>query len=251
MANEVVLIIQARMTSSRLPGKVLAKIGGHVALSLMLARLARSKYFNKIVLAVPDTIENSALVDFGEKIALLPVVTGPEDDVLSRFIRVINLHPAKGYVRLTADCPLICPEIVDEIIEIGRKSTAWVVSNGFPATYPDGFDAEYLRVDTLRWLDSNAKSIRHREHVSLKLYEEAPPEGLPTNLVNPRGDFSSLRMTLDTHEDLIVLDKLARSFGDDGIIHASPEQLESRYQELGLSSINGRLKRNESLFVDR
>ena len=246
MGNDVVAIIQARLTSSRLPWKVLARIGGHEALSLMLARLARSTRINRVVIAIPEGDENRPLFEFLSQRTDCLVVIGSEQDVLARFMRVVELYPADRYLRLTADCPFICPEIIDRIVGISESSGAWYTCNTFPATFPDGFDVECLLPEALVWLDVNAVSARHREHATLKFYEDAPEGFFPVNVVNPRGDLSGIRLTLDTAQDLDAINRLASSFGFDGSVRATASELEDAYMRLGLSEVNGHLRRNEA-----
>ncbi len=240
MNSRPVTIIQARMTSSRFPGKVLKKIGNRSAIELMLARLRRSLELSRIVFAIPDTSANNNLANFLAHLDGVDLLRGPEDDVLTRFVQVARRFPAPFYVRLTADCPFICPEIVDEVVKTATANNAWCCTNSKPPSFPDGFDVECLSAAALFWLDSNARSGSQREHVTLGLYQSPPPEAAIYNIMNSRGDFSRIRLTLDRVDDLEAMRILAAYLGDQGVVQVDAASLEQIYSDLGLASINGR-----------
>jgi spore coat polysaccharide biosynthesis protein SpsF (cytidylyltransferase family) len=251
MDSRPVAIIQARLTSSRLPGKVMKNLGKVSALELMLGRLRRAQRLSRIVIAIPDSPDNDDLARYVEGLPDVDLLRGPEDDVLTRFRMVADRFPAKFYVRLTADCPFVCPEIVDEVIAAAIASGAWCYGNANPPTFPDGFDVECISRAALEWLDRHAHSSRHREHVTLRLYEDPPAEAVVKNLSNPRGDFSAVRLTLDTPEDLEALKRLSDHVGDERAFHVGAADIEQAYIKLGLDKINGRLVRNAALQSSR
>lgn len=139
-----IAIIQARLTSTRLPNKVLMQLGKHTALELMYERVKRAKSLSNIVFAIPDNAANDKLADYISSILKAPLVRGSEDDVLGRYAKASALYPCASYVRLTADCPLICPEIIDLVVNKGLDDGLDYCSNTNPPTFPDGFDVEFL-----------------------------------------------------------------------------------------------------------
>jgi spore coat polysaccharide biosynthesis protein SpsF (cytidylyltransferase family) len=229
----VTIVIQARLTSTRLPGKVLAQIGCYKALDLMIRRLRKARFGERIVVAVPDGERNSILCNYVQSELGLRLVVGPEDDVLSRFRRVADQFPSDYFVRLTADCPLICPEILDAVVgmAIAEKCCA---SNIRPPTFADGFDVECLTSEALYWLDQFALPGPEREHVTLRMRSTVPFRQL--NFFNPSGDHSSIRLTLDTARDLEILNLVARHVGDDQILTVGAAKLERLYRKLGVQN---------------
>lgn len=242
MSNpQVIAFIQARLTSTRLPNKVLAKIGPWTALELMLKRLERAKTLDKIVILTPETSENDRLAKYVEQELKFPLVRGAEYDVLSRFNKAAGIYPAQYYVRLTADCPLICPEIVDDVIGMTLACAAAYGTNRMPPTFPDGFDVECMSADALSWLNKNAITPTQREHVTLGLL---PNDGLKHNfeMVNfsrVGGSVATIRLTLDHLEDLRVFELLFKSLGE-GLMTSSGDELIEQYRANNLERINGK-----------
>ena len=239
--DDLVTVIQARMTSNRLPGKVLAHIGDWVALSLMLARLRRSTMIGRIVIAIPDNEDNVSLRNFLRGLVDVDVVTGSEHNVLSRFVSVKKKFPAALYVRLTGDCPFICPEVLDDVVAMALRNNG-CASNVDPPTFADGFDVECISGNALDWLDVNSMSVVEREHVTLGLRGPNSPFVFG-NVCNLRGDHSAVRLTLDTPNDLDALNRISLFFGREGSVCASAGELEAAYTHLRLIEVNGNLRR--------
>jgi glutamate-1-semialdehyde 2,1-aminomutase len=211
----VVAFIQARLTSARLPNKVLAKIGEWTALELMLKRLEPAKSLEQIVLLIPDTQQNDRLAEYIKRDLKLLCFRGSEHDVLSRYSEAAKSYPADYYVRLTADCPLICHEIVDEVVNRTIQECADYGSNINPPTFPDGFDVECISSRALEWSEKNISNTQWREHVTMGLRECDPrTQDLKFLNVSRQGEsVAHLRLTLDTPEDLKMLNNLAAVFG--------------------------------------
>lgn len=193
-------IIQARVGSSRLPGKVLADVCGRPLLWYVVERVKRAKLVDQVVVAVPDTAEDLAIHSLCAAWNV-PCVSGPEQDVLARFKLIADLwQPTPDLiVRITADCPLIDSEVIDATIEQLRDGAMWA-SNIVPRAWPDGLDVEVFMRETLRWLDEQTTNPADREHVTPLLYRHGGEYGggqlrCPVAL----GD---LRWTVDTKEDL-------------------------------------------------
>lgn len=201
-------IIQARTGSTRLPGKVMADIGGSSVIALMLHRLKSASEVSRIVVAVPEGAEDDALAEHVAKLGA-EVVRGPRDDVLSRFLIAAETGAESEIVRLTADCPLIDPEVVDEVIRLRRERHVQYASNTAPPTFPDGLDVEVMTREALRDNASRARSRHEREHVTVLLRTD--PRYKRANLANAR-DLSALRWTLDVPSDLTVLRNIVSRF---------------------------------------
>ena len=158
-------IIQARVASKRLPKKVIKKLNGLPLIIYMIERLKKSKYIDQIVVATTteqsDDVLERLLQSKGIK-----VFRGQTSNVLARFYGLAQEFQSKNYLRLTADCPFIDYELVDEGIEIFSKSNFDYLSNNHPPTYPDGLDFEIFTINTLEQCFNKSKSNFEREHVT-------------------------------------------------------------------------------------
>lgn len=192
-------ILQARMTSTRLPGKVLAPILGEPMIGRQIERLRRATSIDGLVVATSTDSSDDDLVGYLEGLAV-PVVRGPLDDVLARFIQVLDQFRPEAVVRLTADCPLASPAVVDTVVSAFHASGRDYVSNTLQPTYPDGLDVEVVRADALRWVAGNTDDDAEREHVTLGVYRR--PERFSVLNVADERDLSHLRWTVDEPADL-------------------------------------------------
>ena len=165
MACKVIAIVQARVGSIRLPGKVLKEINGKSLIEILFHRLAQSKKIDKIILATTKNIENDKLVNLVENLGY-EVFRGNETDVLDRYYHAAKKHRSETVVRITGDCPIIDPELVDEIISIYGQENADYVSNTNPPTYPDGLDTEVFSFEALKIAHEQTKEPFDREHVT-------------------------------------------------------------------------------------
>jgi spore coat polysaccharide biosynthesis protein SpsF len=192
-------ILQARMSSSRLPGKVLLPVGEEPMVGRQIDRLARVRGIDNLVVATSDDASDDLLVEYLESRGV-PVVRGSLNDVLDRFITVLDEFGPESVVRLTADCPLVSPAVADQVISEFHASGADYASNTLQPTFPDGLDVEVVKADVLRWVAANSTDPHEREHVTLGVYRR--PERF--SLLNVRGssDFSDLRWTVDNSDDL-------------------------------------------------
>jgi spore coat polysaccharide biosynthesis protein SpsF len=195
-------IIQARMGSTRLPGKVLLDLGGATVLARVVRRLERSQQITKVVVATTTAPGDEAIVLECERLHVLSF-RGSECDVLDRYYQTTRLYPAEAVVRITSDCPLIDPALVDETIRVFRDERADYASDVLPRTYPRGLDSEVFTSAALDRAWRDAHEPYEREHVTAYLYEH--PEIF--RLASARGDvdYSHYRWTLDTPEDLSLL----------------------------------------------
>ena len=209
-------IIQARMTSSRLPGKVLLTLGKREVLSHVILRLMEAGVFDDIVVA---TTRNSC----DDKVAQVAsengasVFRGSEKDVLGRYLGAAEAFRAEIVVRITADCPLIDPRLVSEMVTRFRHMTSGLdkvdlLSNCRIRTYPRGLDTEVFTRETLTVCHLNSKKPHHREHVTTGVYEN-PHRFVIVDHVSKR-DLSQYRLTLDTLDDYQLLRRIFRAWED-------------------------------------
>lgn len=194
-------IVQARVGSHRLPGKVLADIWGKPMLWYVVHRTLRARLVDQVVVATPDTQEDLAIhaLCAGWNV---PCVAGSEHDVLTRYAMIAALwDPTPDLiVRITADCPLIDPDVIDATIEQLRDGQAWA-SNIVPRTWADGLDVEVLTAHCLRSLDAFTVLAGERAHVTPALYRAREIFGAGGSLQSPT-NLGDLRWTVDTAADL-------------------------------------------------
>jgi spore coat polysaccharide biosynthesis protein SpsF len=195
-----VAVIQARMGSTRFPGKVLADLCGRPVLEHVINRVTRAVTVDHVVVATTTDPADDAVVAVANGLGV-KVSRGPMNDVLTRFMVAAREHAADVVVRITADCPLIDPAILDTVVCARAEVDAEYASNVKPPTYPEGYDVEAVTVRCLERLDVEANSDREREHVTARI-RERPDEYRTTNVVNDR-DLSPIRLTVDVAADLI------------------------------------------------
>jgi spore coat polysaccharide biosynthesis protein SpsF len=203
----VTCIVQARMGSTRLPGKVLADLDGRPMLTFMLDRIAGLPIDN-LVVATTDASLDDAVEEAAHGVGVA-VVRGPEHDVLARFGVALDAYPADVIVRLTADCPLVDPEVAANVIACQRDTMADYASNTLVRTYPDGLDVEVVTATALRTAIDEALEPAEREHVTPFIYRR--PERFRLVTVTSGHDLGNERWTVDTGDDLkFVRDVVAR-----------------------------------------
>jgi spore coat polysaccharide biosynthesis protein SpsF len=208
---KIVAIIQARMGSTRLPGKVLMDLGGETVLARVLGRLRRAIMIDEIVVATTDSAADDAIIRECQRLEV-SYFRGSENDVLDRYYQAARMFAAEIVVRITSDCPVIDPDLVDETIGAFQAQYGDYCSNSFPRTYPRGLDTELFTMNALEQAWHHAYKPYEREHVTPYFYEH--PELF--RLVSHRGqvDHSQCRWTLDTEEDLELLRAIYARFGN-------------------------------------
>jgi spore coat polysaccharide biosynthesis protein SpsF (cytidylyltransferase family) len=203
-----VAVIQARCGSTRFPRKVLAPLQGRPMLAHIIERVSRATLVERVVVAttvgaIDDEVAALA-VEHGAG-----VTRGSEHDVLSRYMLAAREHAAGVIVRITADCPLTDPVIVDTIIGARAEADADYASNVEPPTYPEGYDCEVFTSECLQRLDREATEPYLREHVTA-LVRERPDDFLVARVESGR-DLSWIRLTVDVPEDLARVETLLAS----------------------------------------
>ena len=180
MTTTVAAIVQARLGSSRLPGKVLADLAGDTMLARVVQRLRAARRVDQIVIATTEASSDDAIVDEAERLGVVGF-RGPEHDVLARYLGAMRACGADVVVRITSDCPLIDPGIVDRVIGALTRSRDYA-SNTHVRTYPRGLDVEAFHAGTLERIARLATSEAAREHVTAFVMERPalfsdPPRG--------------------------------------------------------------------------
>ncbi len=201
-------IIQARMGSTRLPNKVMRSVSGTPMIELLLIRLSLSNKIDKIIIATPDSVENKSLVKHVKKLGF-DVFQGSEHDVLERFYQAALPYSPEAIVRITADCPLIEPRIVDEIISRYFESDIDYLSNTCPPTFPDGLDVAIFSFSALERSHNEATTNFQREHVVPYIRES----GLfKLGNYSNEDNFSEERWTVDELVDFEVIESIFKHF---------------------------------------
>jgi spore coat polysaccharide biosynthesis protein SpsF (cytidylyltransferase family) len=200
------------MSSTRLPGKVLADVQGEPMLALQLRRLEHSALVERTIVATSDGPDDDPIEALARELGVR-AYRGPRDDVLSRLAGAAADHDGE-IVRLTADCPLIDPDVVDGAIALYRTTPGCdYVQNVEPRTYPDGLDVEVLGARLLRDLDSEVRDPSEREHVTVALRARRRGE---TQMQTLPGDpeLAELRWTVDTADDLAFVQAVVARLGE-------------------------------------
>jgi spore coat polysaccharide biosynthesis protein SpsF len=210
---KTVAIIQARLGSRRLPEKVFADVGGKPMLARVVARAEQSQTIDQVIVATTDRPHDRAIVNFCKR-SDWPVVTGSEDDVLQRYVDAARFAKADRIVRITSDCPLIDPGIIDRVVgKMKQNDQLDYVANFFPRRwYPRGLDAEVVTRATLEQLAATVDSPNFREHVTLSIYRN--PDRYRIGSVCCDDDQSHHRWTVDTPADLELIRIIYSHFGD-------------------------------------
>lgn len=202
MEKKNLCIIQARFGSSRLPGKVLLEVEGVALLEYEIKRVKQAKKIDKIVVATTDKKADNRIEKLCKKIQI-DCFRGSEEDVLDRYYQCSLRYPKFGnIVRITGDCPLIDPVVIDRVISFFIKNKLDYASNIEKETFPDGMDVEIFRREVLNEVAQMAKLASQREHVTL--YIRNARKYRKGNLSSEH-DFSHFRLTVDQREDYEVI----------------------------------------------
>lgn len=217
MGNRVILITQARIGSSRLPAKVTKEIKGKSLLEIQLLRLMRSQLVNQIIVATPVGEEQRPIHEICNKLGV-EYYKGSESNVLDRYYLAAKKYKADWVVRITSDCPLIDPKLIDQIITKVIAENKDYGSNTLVETYPDGQDVEVFRFKVLE--DARKKVVlkSDKEHVTpyIKRNCETNLGNLYTSIsVTSDMDYSNIRMTVDEEQDFDAINLLVNKLGFD------------------------------------
>lgn len=236
----IAIFIQARMGSTRLPGKVLMPLDGKPVLGHVLARVLASGVGEPIVLTTISP-KDLPIVKYCTELGVR-VFCGSENDVLDRFWQAAKLLDVQNIVRITADCPILDPQVLARVVQEHLESGADYTSNVQVESYPDGLDVEVFQKSALQKAWTEAELISDREHVTP--YIRKNHQLFRQHSVENADNLSSLRWTLDNEEDYSFLSAVYGKLGSQKVFGMA-QVLEFLEQNPQVSAINSGIKRNE------
>ena len=219
-----VATIEARMTSSRLPGKVLMEAGGKPLLAHLVNRLKAVTSIDKICLATTTNTSDDVLVDFALR-EEISVYRGSEHNVLSRVIGAAESVGADNIVEITGDCPIIDPEIVEQAIRIYHCNNSDYVSNAKVLSWPVGMDVQVFSLATLRRSQSMTSDPLDEEHVASHIRRHPEIFSHLNIVAPPSAHWPELGLTLDEHDDYVLIKKIIEYFGDGNHLFSCQEAI--------------------------
>lgn len=252
--SRTVAIIQARLRSTRLPGKVLYELAGRPMLQVMIERVRRTPDVDAVVLATGAGPENDPLAEIAAALGAL-VFRGPEDDVLARYDGAARASGADVVVRLTGDCPLADPAVIAAVVELRTVQALDYATNVMPPTWPDGLDVSVFTRDVLDAAARTARRPSEREHVVPWMWAQSNLQGgerlRAGNLTCPR-DLSAERWTVDGAADYLMMRALAAVLGADRLIEATWQEITAALDaHPEIRAINAAGERDAGLAISR
>lgn len=244
MINRAVAILQARASSSRFPNKVLQEINGIPMILRQVDRIARSKKINKLIVATSDNSSDDLLVKVLERHGV-ETFRGPLENVYLRFLKVIESEIGDYFVRLTADCPLVMPEIIDLLLESFNPENYDYMSNTIDPSFPDGLDVEVFTKSSFLSLRNLSLSHEELEHVTLAYHWNKDNFRLANFKGNP--DRSDMRWTVDYPEDLAFVRSVYHHFLGQESTFEYHQVLEFLNSNPEIGSVITASRRNEAL----
>lgn len=203
------VILQARMSSTRLPGKVLKPVLGKAMLAQQIERIQQAKTVSKTIVATSVEASDDAIAQLCQSLRV-PCFRGDLANVLKRFYDCSEQYPAAHYVRLTGDCPLTDPALLDDVIQHHLHSRADYTTNAYPFTFPDGLDIEVFSQKALFSTYQQASSAEELEHVTVFMRNH--PELFHLTTFESATDLSNHRWTVDYPEDFQLVDAIFKHF---------------------------------------
>lgn len=239
----IVGILQARMSSARLPGKIMLEASGRSMLEHMLSRVADSKTLDKIVVATTTKEIDNKIEDLSKKLNF-QCVRGSEDDVLSRYELASQKSGADIIVRLCSDSPLLDSDTVDKVVNAYLRGNYDYVNNLVPTprTYPDGMSVEVFSSELLRDAHLNAKRPSEREHVTFYMWKQ--PEKYRIHRVDYEKDLSKFRFNLDYREDYEFIKKVFENLYSNKHHFTMADIIEFLDKNPEIAKINAHIKPN-------
>jgi spore coat polysaccharide biosynthesis protein SpsF len=245
MELKTVLITQARIGSTRLPGKVLKEVNGKSLLQIHLDRLKKCLKVSEIIVATTINHQDKVIFDKAKELGY-NAFRGSESNVLDRFYQGVKGKNADWIVRVTSDCPLLDAKLVDDIISFAHKNKYDYVSNSLLERFPDGQDVEVFKFSALKIASQNAILKSDLEHVTPYIRNNANGKG--DNLFSSKNfdcekDFSAIRMTVDEPRDFNLIEYLIQKLGTEKTWLEYTDYI----IENDLISMNNQIIRNEGL----
>lgn len=236
-------IIQARMGSTRLPNKVLLDLHGKTVLEHVINRVKKSKYIDKVIVATTIEEKDLAIVKLCSELNT-QVYCGSVDDVLDRYYQAAKLFKPKNVVRITADCPLMDPGVIDSVVKAHEINLCDYTSNVIEETFPDGEDVEVIKYNTLNEAWEDSKLASEREHVTLYIRNNSK---YSKHSVISKINYGDKRWTLDTEDDYRFISKIYDDLYPVNQLFSMKEVLELLEKCPELEYINNKIIRNEGL----
>ena len=237
MKKNAIAIIQARMGSTRLPGKVLMDVCGKSILEHVIERTKKCKKIDSIVVATTNKVEDKAIIRLAKK-CKTKSFAGSEEDVLDRYFQAAKKLKADIIVRITADCPLIDPLVIDKVVKYHLKNQKEVDYTTKPKAYPEGLDVEVFSFETLEKAWKEAKKPSERKHVTPYILNHSEIFHLSELSNDINNDFSSMHWSVDEKQDLKFVEKVYEKLYKDGEIFYMEDVLKLLKEQPELMEIN-------------
>ncbi len=242
-----IAIIQARYNSSRLPGKVCKKIIKNFSvIETIILRLKKSKKIDQIVLSTSSNINDKKIIQICKRLKIKFFI-GSENDVLDRFYKTALKFKADNIVRITSDCPLVDPLLIDDFIKKFLEKKPDYLSNAIEPSYPDGLDIEIFNFKTLKKTWKNCKNLSDREHVTQYMIKN---KNFYKINIKSKIDYSFLRLTLDYGIDLKLI-KYIYNYFKPNIFFTLKDIIKLRNKNKKIFSINSHIERNEGMKINK
>lgn len=239
---KVTAIIQARTSSTRLPGKVLLKVLGKTILEYVTERTKKAKNIEEVIVATTKKKEDQKIVKLMKK-TKVNFYCGSEKDVLDRYYQAAKLYQAQNIARITSDNPLIDPRIIDKVIKRYFQTNADYCSNTLKETFPDGQDVEVFKFQALKSTWKRAKLLSEREHVTP--YIKKHPEKFKLVNVKSQKNLSDRRWTVDEREDFKLIKTILEALYPENPDFTIEDILKFLKNNPHLENLNKHIIRNE------
>jgi spore coat polysaccharide biosynthesis protein SpsF len=232
---KIVAIIQARMGSTRLPGKIMKEVLGKPILWYVVERVKKSKKVTDVIVATSANKEDDVVEEYLEKLNV-KVYRGSDSDVLARYYGAAKSSGADAIVRVTSDCPVIDPDLIDEMIELFMKEPCDYASNTVERTFPDGLDVEVFTFKALEKAYNEATIPIEREHVTPYIWKN--PRLFKSKQLKDGQDFSHYRWTIDWEQDYVLIKKIYTMLKDKGPFFKKNDIMDLYHRHPELTKIN-------------
>ncbi len=252
--TRTVAIVQARLASQRLPGKVLFELGGMPIICLLLRRAIRARNVDEVVVSTADTPECAAIRQVSEELGFR-VFDGPEDDLLARFQAAAAATNADRIVRLTADCPLVEPGLIDRLADLMQAQDLDFVTNVKPPSWPDGLDISIFTRPMLDSAFAEAALASEREHVVPWMWKHSSLEGgsrYAAANIPSETDLSAIRWTIDEPSDYTMLRAMVDGMNEETLLSTTWSDWLKKFNALpDATRHNQAIERDQGLRLSR
>lgn len=243
---DVLVITQARTGSTRLPQKVLKKIQGNTLLEIHLNRILKAKNISKVIVATTTEPQDDKIIEIANNVSL-DYYRGSVEDVLDRFYQASLKYKPQWVVRLTSDCPLIDPALIDAVIDRAKKDDLDYCSNTLIEAFPDGQDIEVFKFSALKKAWKEAKLKSEREHVTPYIKNNSSfmhGKFFVSDNFPCEADYNNVRLTVDELNDFKVIEYLINKIGFNG----TWKEYTNEYLNSSISKLNNNIVRNEGYY---